>query len=171
MLYDSPNIKSDKPDEENNYLAHSAEVAEDDDLHDAAEFIAFSIRQLEGYGVWDGGATRSVGGSQSVQPVVDMNPDTLLDATDVGFTFAGGESADANTVVTVPHPSFDDGLVVNVVANDSTPILLGLDNIRRYGLVLDYHHNTVYSHVLKRWIPCVVLPTGHLGSRLYDLER
>ena len=38
--------------------------------------------------------------------------------------------------------------------------------MRQYGLVPDYYYNTLYSHVLKKSIPCVLLSTGHLGIRL-----
>ena len=45
----------------------------------------------------------------------------------------------------------------------STPILIGLDMLRYYGLVLDYANDTVYSHRLKRSIPSTVLKSGHLA--------
>ena len=51
---------------------------------------------------------------------------------------------------------------VNVVSNESTPLVIGLDVLRENGLVIDYHCNCVYSHILKRYLPCAILPTGHL---------
>ena len=47
---------------------------------------------------------------------------------------------------------------MNVVSNESTPILIGLDVLREYELVIDYHYNRVYSHILKRYLPCACLP-------------
>ena len=51
---------------------------------------------------------------------------------------------------------------MNVVSNESTPFLIGLEVLREYGLVIDYY-NRVYSHILKRYFPCAILPTGHLA--------
>ena len=52
---------------------------------------------------------------------------------------------------------------MNVVSNESAPFLIGLDVLREYQLVIDYHYNRVYSHILKRHLPCAILPTGHLA--------
>ena len=38
---------------------------------------------------------------------------------------------------------------MNVVSNESTPFLVGLDVLREYGLVIDYHYNRVYSHIFE----------------------
>ena len=54
-------------------------------------------------------------------------------------------------------------LVLRFVSNESTPFLIGLDVLRECGLVIDYHYNRVYSHILKRYLPCAVLPTRHLA--------
>ena len=63
----------------------------------------------------------------------------------------------------MPSQTFSDGLGVHVVPCVDTPLLVGLDMIRFYGLVLHYHHDTVDSHRLKRIIPSKVLPSGHLA--------
>ena len=55
---------------------------------------------------------------------------------------------------------------MKVVSNESTPFLIGLDVPREYGLVIDCHHNRVYSHILKRYFPCAILPTGHLALEM-----
>ena len=55
---------------------------------------------------------------------------------------------------------------MNVVSNESTPFLIGLDVLREYGLVIDYHYNRVYSHILKRYLPCAILPTRHLALEM-----
>ena len=36
----------------------------------------------------------------------------------------------------------------------------------RFSLVIDYHCNRVYSHILKRYFPCAILPTGHLALEM-----
>ena len=51
---------------------------------------------------------------------------------------------------------------MNVVSNEPTPFLIGLDVLHEYGFVIDYHYNLVYSHILKRCLFCAILPTGHL---------
>ena len=52
---------------------------------------------------------------------------------------------------------------MDVVPNESTPFLIGLEVLREYGLVIDYQYNPVYSHVLNRYLPCAAFPTGHLA--------
>ena len=63
----------------------------------------------------------------------------------------------------MPNRTFSDGLGIHVAPCVDTPLLVGLDMIRCYGLVLDYHHDTVYCHRLKRIIRLKVLPSGHLA--------
>ena len=91
---------------------------------------------------------------------------TTTETTDVGFTFAGGETEAANTKICTPHAEFPQGMSVNVVSNESTPFLIGLDVLREYGLVIDHHYNRVYSHILKHYLPCAILPTGHLALEM-----
>ena len=55
---------------------------------------------------------------------------------------------------------------MNVVSNGSTLFLIGLDVLREYGLVIDYHYTRVYSHILERYLPCAILPTGHLALEM-----
>ena len=55
---------------------------------------------------------------------------------------------------------------VNDVSNEPTPFFIGLDVLRKFGLVIDYHYSRVYSHILKRCLPCAMLPTGHLPSEM-----
>ena len=50
--------------------------------------------------------------------------------------------------------------------NTKTPVLIGTEMLRYYGLVLDYQHDTVYSHRLQQMIPAVRLPGGHLAIQL-----
>ena len=47
---------------------------------------------------------------------------------------------------------------MNVVSNEPTPFLIGLDVLREYGLVIDYHYNRVFL--------CAILPTGHLALEM-----
>ena len=95
-----------------------------------------------------GEATKTVSGFMSVQPIADQYEDTTIETTYVGFTFNGGETEAASTKICIPHAEFPRGISVNVVTNESTPLLIGLDVLREYGMVIDYHNNRVYSHVL-----------------------
>ena len=141
------------------YGATVEEIEQDQDKEDIEDFVAFSIKSLEGFAILDGGATKTVSGFMSVQPVADRHERTTIETTDVAFTFAGGETEAANTNICIPHAEFPQGISVNVVSNESTPFLIGLDVLREYGLVIDYHHNRVYSHILKFYFPCAILPT------------
>ena len=78
--------------------------------------------------------------------MVDQHEEATIGTTDVGFTFAGGETDAASTNIWIPHSEFPQGVSVSVMSIESTPFLIGLDVIREYGLVIDYHHNRVYSH-------------------------
>ena len=69
-------------------------------------FFAFSIKSLEGFAILDGGATKTVSGFLSVQPVADRYEGTTIGTTDVGFMFAGGETEAANTKICIPHTEF-----------------------------------------------------------------
>ena len=143
------------------------EIEHDQDEEDIEDFVAFSIKSLEGFAILDCGATKTVSGFLSVQPVADRHEDTTIETTDVGFTFARGETEAASTKLCIPHAEFPQGISVNVVSNESTPFLNGLDVLREHGLVIDYHCNRAYSHLLKRYLPCAILPTRHLGLECY----
>ena len=121
--------------------------------------LRFQSRVWRGFAILDGGATKTVSGFMSVQPVADRYEGTTIETTDVGFTFAGGETEAANTKICIPHAEFPQGISVNVGSNESTPFLIGLGVLREYGLVIDFHYNRVYSHILKRYLPCAILPT------------
>ena len=135
------------------------------DEEDIEDFVAFSIKSLEGFAILDGGATKTVSGFVNVQQVADRYEGTTVETTDVGFTFAGGTEA-ASTGICIPHAEFTQRISVNVVSNESAPFLIGLDVLREYGLVIDYHYNRVYSHILKRYLPCTILPKGHLALEM-----
>ena len=89
--------------------------------------------------ILDGGATKTVSGFMG----------TTIETRDVGFTFAGGETEAASTKVCIPRAEFPKRISVNVVSNESTLFLNGLDVLREYGLVIDCHYNRVYSHNLE----------------------
>ena len=148
------------------YGATVEEIEQDQDEEDTEDFVAYSIKSVEGFATLDGGATKTVSGFMSVQPVADRYKDTTIETTDVGFTFAGGETEAANTKICIPHAEFPQGISVNVVSNESTPFLIGSDVLREYGLVIDYYYNLVYSHILKRYFLCAILPTGHLALEM-----
>ena len=120
------------------------------------------------YGILDGGATSTFGSFELVQLIADeWEPlerfPTLEDNGGKDFMFAGGEASPSKVWAWMPNEIFADEIAVNVVPCTSTPILIGLDMLRHYGLVLDYAHDTVYSHLLKRGIPSTVLKSGHLA--------
>ena len=148
------------------YGATVEETEQDEDENDIEDFVAFSIKSLEGFAILDGGDTKTVSGFMSLQPVADRYEGTTTETTDVGFTFAGGETEAARTNICLPHAEFPQEISVDVVSNESTPFLIGLDVSREYGLVIDFHNNRVYSHILKRYLPCAFLPTGHLALEM-----
>ena len=88
------------------YGAAVEEIEQDQDEEDTEDFVAFSIKSLEGVAILDGGATKTVSGFLSVQPVADRYEDTTINTTDVGFSFAGGETEAANTKMCIPHAEF-----------------------------------------------------------------
>ena len=112
--------------------------------------LRFQSRVWREVAILDGRATKTVSGFMSVQPIADQYEGTAIETTDVGFTFAGGGTEAASTKICIPHAGLPQGVSVNVASNESTPFLIGLDVLREYGLVIDYHCNRVYSHILKR---------------------
>ena len=142
------------------YGANDEEIEQDQDEEDIGCFVDFRIKSLEGFAILEGGATKTVSGFMSVQPVADQYEGTTIETTGVGFTF-GGETEAASTNISMPQTEFPQGTSVNAVSNEPTPFLIGLDVLHEYGLVIDYHYNRVYSHILKRCL-CAILPTGHL---------
>ena len=126
-------------------------------IKDLEDVVAVSIESLEGFVILDGGATKTVSGSTSVQPVTDQYEETTVETTGVGFTFAGGETAAASTEIWVPHSEFPQGILMNVVSSESTTFVIGLDVIREYDLVTDNHYKSVYRHIMKRHFPCAIL--------------
>ena len=63
----------------------------------------FQSRVCRGFVILDGGATKTVSGFMSVQLVADQYEDNTIEATDVGFTFAGGETEASSTKICIPH--------------------------------------------------------------------
>ena len=68
------------------YGAIVEEIEQDQDEDNTEDFVAFSIKSLEGFAILDGGATKTVSGFMSVQPTSgESNP---LDSA-LGPTFKG----------------------------------------------------------------------------------
>ena len=128
------------------YGATVEETEQDQDENDIEDSVAVSIKSLEGFAILDGGATKTFSGFMSIQPVAGQCEDTTIETTDVGFTFAGSETEAASTKICVPHAEFPQGISVNVVSNDSTPLLIGLHVTRESSLVIDDRYNRVYSY-------------------------
>ena len=145
-------------------LTTSQEIVEEPEdlvafsIKDLEDVVAVSIESLEGFRILDGGATKTVSGSTSVQPMTDQYEETTVETTSVGFTFAGSETAAASTDIWILHSEFPQGILMNVVSSESTTFLIGLDVIREYDLVTDYHFKNVYSHTMKCcYLPCAIL--------------
>ena len=96
----------------------------------------------------------------SVQPVAGRYEGTTIET--------GGETEAASTKICIPHAEFPQRISVNVVSNESTPFFIGLDVLREYGFVNDCHYNRVHSHILKLYLLCEILPTGHLAWRCWS---
>ena len=128
------------------------------------------------YGILDGGASASCASFEIIR-FIDDEWQPLGRSADVednggrAFLFAGGERTSSKTQAWMPNHAFPDGLGIHVVCCTDTPLLVGLDMIRRYGLVLDYFHDTVYSHHLGRIIPSKVLSSGHLAVSMLPNEE
>ena len=84
---------------------NSEETEEDQDENDIEDFVAFSTKSLEESATLHEGASKTVSGFMSVQPVADQCDDTTIETTDVGFTFAGGETEAASTNIMEAHES------------------------------------------------------------------
>ena len=66
------------------YGATVEEIEQDQDEDNIEDFVAFSIRSLEEFAILDG--------FMSVHPVAAQYEGSTIETTDVGFTFAGGET-------------------------------------------------------------------------------
>ena len=129
------------------------------------------------YGILDGGAATSCASFEIIQMITDgWEPlgrnSTVEPNGGKRFLFGGGDQPGRIMKAVVPNDSLTNGLGIHVVDNINNPLLLGCDTLREYGIVLDYHHDTVYSHTLERYIPSKVVFSGHIGIRvLPDLQQ
>ena len=67
------------------YGATVEEVEQDQDEEDIEDFVAFSIKSFEGFAILVRGATKTVSGFMSVQPVADQYEGTTIETTNVGI--------------------------------------------------------------------------------------
>ena len=138
--------------------------------------VAFSMDMCRGYGILDGGATKSVGSVNEVQELADRaltnSLEVSIEDSRTGFSFAGGGGENASVSVKVPVGELDNQAVgIHTLAGENTPILLGIDTLIKFGLVIDYAYDRVYSYKLGRMIQTVKLPSGHLAVPMAaDLE-
>ena len=128
-----------------------------------------------GYGILDGCATSTCASYEIVQWIADAwEPLEQIPVVEscrpTTYTFAGGEQTASKTRAWMPNEVLNDGVAINVVPCAETPLLIGTDMLRYYGLVLDYAYNTVYSHRLKRDIPCILLKSGQLALKMTPEE-
>ena len=85
----------------------------------------------------------------------------------VSFTFAGGQKAHSETRIWLPLPGTrHERFAVHLVPSEVTPIFLGLDMLREFGLVINADSAHCYSTKLRCRIPVTGLPSGHLALAL-----
>ena len=131
-------------------------------------FVGFCIDEYQGLAILDGGASKSAAGFPCLQHWADsaakLGTPARISEASVDFTFAGGAGTKAQTMVSLGLPDTADmTLDVFCVPTTGTPILIGTDMLRKWGLVLDYMHGTVYSHILSRFLDAVWTVGGHLA--------
>ena len=131
-----------------------------------------------GFGIWDTGATGSMGGANQLQTLVTFytethgSPDGIKVDTSkqIPFTFADAHRACSRSAFLLPRwfEAFDGKPACKVVLAFATfetnsPILVGLDLIQALQVKLDVMRGTAYSSVLQRFLPTIRLPSGHLA--------
>ena len=147
------------------------EIIEDADEPEDDEVIAFNLEATRGKGILDGGATRSAGGIEQLEPLQQAytakgGAGFEIEPSTVEFTFADGERSQAGSRVVIPVAKLDGEPVGIHCMETPTPILLGLDFHRQLGCVVDYHHNTVWSYKHGRFLDVEQLPSRHLAIDL-----
>ena len=150
---------------------HAEGMAKENVDEESDTFVAFSMDECKGYALLDGGASRSVGGVEQLEYINERldEPMEISPHKNLGFSFAGGDRPDAPSRVTFNVKDLNNEPVSVYVLDRKSPVLLGIDMLKKYGLVIDYEHNTVYSHRFQRAIPATVLPSGHLALNLTAL--
>ena len=98
----------------------------------SAEAVAFAMPQSRDYGIWDGGATKTVTGWPAAEHLAEAGGERVLVGEDrIGFLVAGGESSTSAPRLLLKHDHLGpDAIAVSVVPNGTTPALLGRDVIR-----------------------------------------
>ncbi len=130
--------------------------------------VAFNRADYSNLCILDGGASMSAGGYPLLQESVDRHVaegrEASVEPARVQFSFAGGAGTKSTTKVGLPLPALNgERLEFHCLPTASTPLLIGVDMLDRFGLVLDYHHGTCFSFVLDRFLPCVRTPGRHLA--------
>ena len=86
--------------------------------------------------------------SRVFNPVADRYEEATTETTDVVFTLADRCKHKGMDSAEIPQT-----MSVNLCVEGIDTCLIGLDVIREYGLVIDYHNNGVDSHILLRCLP------------------
>jgi len=146
-------------------LIEDAEEFEDD------EVIAFNLEATRGKGILDGGATRSAGGIDQLEPlqqeyIADGGVGLEIEPSAVEFTFADGERSQAGSRVLIPVAKLGGEPIGVHCMETPTPILLGLNFHRQLGCAVEYHYNTVWSCKHGRFLEVEQLPSRHLAIDL-----
>ena len=144
----------------------------DESGYDRSEAMgAMTMNSTEdGYaiGILDSGATRTSGSwthTESTHMALGGSRRSI--AAPTNYSFAGGEAGQQAVAFDYPCEALAGSPVrVGTILNDVTPVLIGTDVLRQYGMVLDFSCDRVWSKTLDREIPVVVFPNGHLGMSL-----
>ena len=166
-----------------------AQVATEEQTTESAPFICYSEMALsaldtenlmstqeavkKGYGVLDGGATRTLGSVQAIQSVLDINQSlhgsTRLKGvnTDQRPVFSFGNSSEAKCASTVAL-GIDAGkkagqLVVHALDEGEGPILLSVATLRSLGAIIDFAQDLAVFRALddSQIVPLQRSKTGH----------
>ena len=85
----------------------------------------------------------------------------------VSFTFAGGEKAHSETRIWLPLPGTrHERFAVHIVLREVTPILLGLDMLREFGLVI----NADSAHCFSTKLRCHFETTGETTTLVKETD-
>lgn len=137
----------------------------------------FNSQEFAGFGVWDSGATSSMGGVNGLQAILNAYWDVHDDGAGLAvnkdirleFSFANGESDSSLSMLSLTrwmHTRTRSARAVTMsfaVFDRPSPILLGLDIIRALGVEIDFKNGRVFSPEHNIVFPTVILPSGHLA--------
>ena len=177
--------------------SQQAQLATEEPTIESAPFICYSEMALsalstqeavkKGYGVLDGGATRTLGSVRAIQSVLDINQSlhgsTRLKTvnTDQRPVFSFGNSSEAKCASTVAL-GIEAGkkaghLVVHALDEGEGPILLSVATLRSLGAIIDFAQDLAVFRAVddSQIVPLKRSKTGHqlvpLTTNLFSEAR